>query len=240
MAHGAAAVVLTVLAARLEAWLARATAALAVVRRWLAPRPAARPRAARTRPAAGPARAAAAPRRRPRQGAARAPSGLIPSAAGRARSRRERSVHEDPTSGRGGHGRRGLPGGVRRRHRAGPRRAEIDLAEERRDAGAHARRGDADLRGADREARRGHRDPERPGRPGEVGADAADERRQGGGAAEAARTEEAGRHLQGELAHHQRRRPPRVGGRHLQGQAAVLIARAACGATPAASAPRAA
>ena len=54
-AHAAAAVVLTVLAARLEAWLARATAALAVVRRWLAPRPAARPRVARTRPAASPA-----------------------------------------------------------------------------------------------------------------------------------------------------------------------------------------
>lgn len=51
-AHAAAAVVLALLAARLEVWLARATAALATVRRWLAPRPAARPRVVRARPAA--------------------------------------------------------------------------------------------------------------------------------------------------------------------------------------------
>src|SRR4051812_23605942 len=40
-AHAVAAVLLALLAARLEAWLARATAVLSAVRRWLAPRPAA-------------------------------------------------------------------------------------------------------------------------------------------------------------------------------------------------------
>ncbi len=52
-AHAAAALVLALLAVRLEAWLARAVAAVAAVRRWLAPRPA--PRRAGTRPAGRPA-----------------------------------------------------------------------------------------------------------------------------------------------------------------------------------------
>jgi hypothetical protein len=51
-AHAAAAVVIALLAARLEAWLARATAVMAAVRRWLAPRQAARPGIARLRPLA--------------------------------------------------------------------------------------------------------------------------------------------------------------------------------------------
>jgi hypothetical protein len=40
-AHAAAALLLALLATRLDAWLARAVAAMAAVRRWLAPRPAA-------------------------------------------------------------------------------------------------------------------------------------------------------------------------------------------------------
>jgi hypothetical protein len=50
MAHAAAALALALLAVRLEAWLARAVAAVAAVRRWLAQRPAPR-RAGRALPA---------------------------------------------------------------------------------------------------------------------------------------------------------------------------------------------
>ena len=55
MAHAAAALVLALLAVRLEAWLARAIAAVAAVRRWLAPHPA--PARQDSPLAAGPARA---------------------------------------------------------------------------------------------------------------------------------------------------------------------------------------
>jgi hypothetical protein len=60
-AHAAAALLLALLATRLDAWLARAVAAVAAVRRWLAPRP-----AAPAVPAAPPSRAGLAPRRIPR------------------------------------------------------------------------------------------------------------------------------------------------------------------------------
>ena len=55
MAHAAAALVLALLAVRLEAWLARAISAVAAVRRWLAPRPA--PARQDSPLAAGPGRA---------------------------------------------------------------------------------------------------------------------------------------------------------------------------------------
>ncbi len=76
IAHAAAALVLALLARALEAWLARAIAAVAAVRRWLASRPAPARGGARPPGAARRRAAARPPRRRPLPRASPAPDGL--------------------------------------------------------------------------------------------------------------------------------------------------------------------